>query len=612
MLLSELNDYYHQVLHTHPDEIAHPGWGSCKVAALLVLNPDGQVRSIVSAGDTHGLDIMVPEHQSRGCGIKPFFLCDSSSYLLGDDNKAKPDRALQAFNSSKELHLEVLRMVNSPAANAIKEFFQSWNPREARNNPVLSNPEAAELAFSGRFLLFGVSIDGLLVQSITDKAIKSAWSDYYYKPQQGDEVMRCLVTGEKKPIAVLHPVIKGVKNQPKGAPLVSFNVSAGESYGHQDEKGINAPVSKEAAQGYGAALNYLLSSPIHHTYLGDTTIAYWSRECDDLNSSFLSQLIFLNPGIDSDQKHLDGIVKSVVSGKYQDEFELQLDSPFFIVGLVPNAARISVRFFFSNTFGHFVENIAEHYRRIDIAHAPNTKEFISPYALLQAVEKPSAKKPSSSNTQTSFAKLQAVEKSSAKKQKPVYESEFCAPLMRSILNNTRYPEGMYQSIIERIRASQNDEEKQTKKVTRSRAAFIRAYLLKNVGLSREEITVTVNEDLPSVAYNLGRLFAILESLQDQANGSSNLANRYMNSASVTPALVYPILLRLANAHLNKVGHDKPGLANWYKNQIAELIGTERIERFPKRLNLTEQGEFFLGYYEQYVSKNTDKKEKQHV
>ena len=585
MLLSELNDYYNQVLQTHPNEIAHPGWESCKVGALLVLNPEGDIRSIVSTGDTHGVSMVVPEHQTRSSGIKPFFLCDTSSYLLGADNKDKPARALQAFNSSKELHLEVLNGVNSPVANAIKKFYRSWEPMKARDNVVLSSLGSSQLAYSGRFLLFGVSIDGLLVQSIADEAIQSAWSNYYSKPQQGDKVMRCLVTGKKKPIAVLHPAIKGVKNaQSSGAQLVSFNVSAGESYGHQNEQGLNAPVSKEAAQGYGTALNYLLASPIHHAYCGDTTIAYWSRENDDCNSSFFSQLMLLQSGSDSEQKRLDGIVKSVVSGKSLDEFGVQLDSPFFIVGLAPNAARISLRFFLPSTFGQFVENIAEHYKRITVVHAPTAKEFISPYSLLHAVENPGAKK-------------------------PVYESVFCAPLMRSILNNTRYPEGMYQSIIERIRASQNDEEKQTKKITRSRAAFIRAYLLKNVGLSREEITVTENENTSSIAYNLGRLFAILESLQYQANGSSNLANRYMNSASVTPELVYPILLRLANAHLNKVGHDKPGLASWYKNQIAGLIGTDRVERLPKRLNLTEQGEFFLGYYEQYASKYTEKKEK---
>lgn len=599
MLLSELNDYYHQVLKTHPDEIAHPGWGICKVGALLVLNPDGEICSIVSTGDTRGVSI-VPEHQTRSSDVKPYFICDKSTYLLGDDNKNNPDRALQAFDESKKLHLEILDGVHSPIADAIRKFYLSWSPSDARDNSVLSNSGTAELVFSGKFLLFALSIDGSLELSIKNEAIKAAWLNYYYKPLPGDTVMRCLVTGEKRPIAVTHLPINGVKNANRaGAKLVSFNKSilSVAKYGH--EKGFNATVSKEAVQGYTTALNYLLASPIHHTCLGNTTIAYWSRECDDFNSSFLSQLIFPNPGNDSDQKYLDSVVKSVVSGKYQDDCEIRLDSHFFIVGLAPNDARISVQFFLASTFGHFVENIAEHYRRVDIAHAPNTKEFISPYALLQAVEKSSAKKSS-------------AKKSSAKKQKPVYESEFCAPLMRSILNNTRYPEGMYQSIIERIRASQNDEEKQTKKVTRSRAAFIRAYLLKNVGLSREEITVTVNEDSPSVAYNLGRLFAILESLQDQANGSSNLANRYMNSASVTPELVYPILLRLANAHLNKVGHDKPGLANWYKNQIAELIGTERIEYFPKRLNLTEQGEFFLGYYEQYASKNTDKKEKQHV
>jgi CRISPR-associated protein Csd1 len=584
MLLSALNDYYHQVLQTHPNEIAHPGWGSCKVGALLVLDEDGKIRSIVSTGDKHGVSMVVPEHPTRSSGIKPFFLCDTSSYLLGDDTKGKPDRAQQAFDQSKKLHLEILEGVDSPIANAVRRFYQGWDPSVARSNLVLSNPKAAELTFSGGFLLFAISINGLIEQSNEDEAIQSAWANYYYEPRQGDKIMRCLVTGERRPIAVLHPPIKGVKGaQSSGAQLVSFNTRSGESYGHEDEQGLNAPVSKEAAQGYGTALNYLLSSPIHHTYLGDTTIVYWSRDCDDLNSSFLGELLGKAAHTDDGQKRLDNIVRSIVQGKYQDEYELQLDSPFYIVGFAPNAARIAVRFFLVGQFGEFVENIAEHYRHMEVIHAPSAKEFISPYALLHSVENPNTKK-------------------------PIYESVFCAPLMRSILNNTRYPEGMYESTIVRIRATQNDDDKRTRKVNRTRAAFIRAYLLQNTGLSREEITVTVNEDSPIVAYNLGRLFSILESLQYQANGSTNLANRYMNSASVTPELVYPILLRLANAHLNKVGHDRPGLANWYKSQIAGLLDGTRIQHFPNRLSLTEQGEFFLGYYEQYASKGIKKKE----
>ena len=122
--------------------------------------------------------------------------------------------------------------------------------------------------------------------------------------------------------------------------------------------------------------------------------------------------------------------------------------------------------------------------------------------------------------------------------------------------------------------------------------------------------MSLNENSQSLAYNLGRLFAILESLQYRANGSTNLANRYMDSASTTPSVVFPVLLRLANAHMNKVGHDKQGLAAWYKKQIGELLDSSRIQHFPSRLTLPEQGEFFLGYYQQLYTKTSEMKEQQ--
>lgn len=589
MLLQELNDYYRDLLQNHPDEISHPGWCSCKVAAYLVLDEGGNAISAITTGNVRGAVLSVPEQETRASGIKPFFLCDTSSYLLGSDNKGKPERAIRAFEQSKELHLSILQGVDSPAAKAIVRFYQAWNPLAARSAPAFSDANIQDLIFSGRFLLFAVSIGGKISLATNDEKIKAAWSEHVNQTGSDDVVGRCLVTGLKRPIAILHPKIKGIKNaQSSGAQLVSFNMRSGESYGHTEEQGLNAPVSKEAAQGYGAALNYLLASPIHHTYLGDMTIAYWSRENDDQNSAFMSSLAFqiLGGGDNAqEERHLDNIVKSAVTGRYLTEEELNLDSPFFVVGFAPNASRISVRFFLTGTFGEFVENIAEHYRRCEVVHASKAKEYLSPYALLHAVENPNS-------------------------TKPVYQSALCAPLMRSIFMNGRYPEGLYSSAIERIHASQNNEEKGTKKVSRGRAAIIKAYLLRNAGYSRKELMVSLNENSQSLAYNLGRLFAILESLQYRANGSTNLANRYMDSASTTPSVVFPVLLRLANAHMNKVGHDKQGLAAWYKKQIGELLDSSRIQHFPSRLTLPEQGEFFLGYYQQLYTKTSEMKEQQ--
>lgn len=600
MLLSALNDYYQQLLQNHPDEVSHPGWSSCKVSGYLVIGPEGDVVSVIPTSDKHGSVIPVPEHETRTVGIKPFFLCDTSSYLLGYDNKNKPKRTFDAYTASQQLHLQVLDGVDSPVAKAISRFFASWDPQTASSNPILRQQGNEETLFAG-FLVLEVSIDGKLFSSLEDSEVQDAWAKYYFRPAEDDAVMRCLVTGESAPIARLHPVIKGVKGaQSSGAQLVSFNTRSGESYGHEKEQGLNAPVSKKAVQGYGAALNYLLASPIHHAFLGDTTLTYWTRENDDTNSDFLSHFIF-QQGFGDDgssygdqQKRLDKVVKSAVAGRCQDEYSLKFDTPFYIVGLAPNAARISVKFFLTGTFGSLIENVAEHYRRIDVAHAPTAREYLSPYALLHAVENPHAKQ-------------------------PVYESPLCAPLLRSIFTNSRYPEGLFDAAIVRIRATSQDDSKTTddkgkssgpiRKVSRERAAILRAYLLKNAGLNREEITVELNEDSKCIAYNLGRLFAVLETLQYKANGSTNLANRYMDSASTTPAMVFPVLLRLANAHLNKIGHDKSGLEHWYKTQIAALLGTGQMSQFPKRLNLTEQGEFFLGYYQQYASSFNNKSAK---
>jgi CRISPR-associated protein Csd1 len=587
MLLQDLNDYYQEVLKVHPEEISHPGWNSRKVAAYLVINTDGRIVSVIQAGDAYGVPISVPEQESRAYGIVPYFLCDKSTYLLGSDNNGKPERALRAFEQSKALHEEVLKNVDSPVAKSILRFYSSWDPSRARSDSAFSDKQTEDLVFSGKRLLLAAVIDGQVVLAINDTKIQNAWLRYYYEPSTEDIIGRCLVTGERAAIAIKHPQIKGIKNaQSSGAFLVSFNTRSGESYGHVKEQGLNAPVSKEAAQGYGAALNYLLASPIHHTDLGEMTIVYWSRENDDQNSAFISSLAFQIIGAgdsDQEQKHLDAIIRSAISGRYLDETDLKLDSPFFIVGLVPNAARISVRYYLTGTFGSFVENIAEHYRRCEVVHAPQSKEYLSPRELLKELENPKSKN-------------------------PVYQPTLGVPLMRSIFTNSYYPESLFSSAIERIRASQNDDEKKTRKVDRGRAAIIRAYLLKNAGHDRKEFPVAVNENSQSVAYNLGRLFAILELLQYKANKSSNIANRYMDSASATPSVVFPVLLRLSNAHLNKLGHMEPGRASWYKRQIGELLDSSRIQHFPSRLTLTEQGEFFLGYYQQLNTKSSEKKE----
>ncbi|RVU96779.1 type I-C CRISPR-associated protein Cas8c/Csd1 [Coriobacteriales bacterium OH1046] len=597
MLLKDLSDYYGQLLKDHPDDVARPGWSTCNVKGFLEIDRNGRLINVVPAADKRGLALRVPEHAKKSSGIKANFLCDATSYLLGVPARKKPgsdasneehaiyakdvDRARKCFEASRELHHELLDTVDSSIARAILSHYDSWKPSEAKNTSVISS--YADTLVAGGFFMFSVVSDDGGRLAVDDLEMAAAWDERYARDDDTSVPMRCLVTGEMAPVARLHPSIKGVVGaQSSGASLVSFNDRSSESYGHVQEQGRNAPVSKRAAQAYGASLNHLLSDRIHHARLGDTTIAYWSDRCDHANAEFMSQVAFDGAFADikpdegsSVREQLDGTIRRLIQGKPVEASGLDFDAPFHIIGLAPNASRLSVRFVLKSRFGDVVENVAEHYRCLEIAAPKDSRLFLDPYALLRAVENPHS-------------------------TKPVFSSPLVAPLMRAILNDEEYPIGLYQAAILRIKATQDNP------VNRERAAIIKACLIRNFGKSKEEVTVKLNEGRPDTAYNLGRAFCLLESIQWNANdGKTNIASRFMNSASSAPAIAFPVLLRLANVHLKKIASSRAGLAADYKKRLAEVLGENRVSVFPQRLTLGEQGDFFLGYYHQYASKSKD-------
>jgi CRISPR-associated protein Csd1 len=604
MLLKDLSDYYDTLLEDHPDEVAHPGWSVCFVKGFLEIDQNGRLVNIVPAPEKRGTPLKVPEQVKKTSGIKANFLCDAAPYLLGIPARKKPgsdasdasddehasydkdaDRAKRCFEASRELHHELLDSVDSPLARAILAHYDSWKPSEAADDPIVS--AHADVLAAGGFFTFSLLSDEDGRLAIRDMGVTAAWDEHYAQDGDASASMRCLVTGEMAPVARLHPSIKGVAGaQSSGASLVSFNERSSESYGHVEEQGRNAPVSKRVAQAYGASLNYLLSDRVHHVRLGDTTIAYWSDRCDHANTEFMSLLAFgggafadikLDEGA-SAREQLDGTVRKLIQGKPVEASALDFDTPFHIVGLAPNASRLSVRFVLKSRFGDVVENIAEHYRCLEIAAPKDPRLFLGPYALLKAVENPHS-------------------------TKPVFSSSLAAPLLRAVLGGGAYPMGLYHAAILRIRATQNDSEKNVHKVNRERAAIIKACLIRNFGRSKEEISVKLNERRSDTAYNLGRVFCLLESIQWSANdGKTNISSRFMNSASSTPVIAFPTLLGLANVHLNKIASSKAGLAADYKKRLAKILDEDRVPAFPQRLTLDEQGDFFLGYYHQYASR----------
>lgn len=580
MILQALSEYYEHLLRECPNDVAPPGWCPRQVSFVLDLSQDGELINIIPADNKYGMKRMVPEQVKRTVGIASNLLCDNASYLLGIDAKGKPERAKLCFEAARERHSEALSSVESPTARAVCQFFEKWNSSVAANCPVVAREYDA--LTGGGNCIFSV----LGQEVLKDHAIEAALASAEIQPNENAVLMTCLVTGKQEPIARLHPAIKGVAGaQSMGASLVGFNARAFESYGHDEEQGLNAPVGKRATFAYTTALNYLISEHNHHIRLGDTTIVYWADSSDQNCSALFTDCInpFTTPKEEGDEDpdaKINAVMDAVASGKKIGD--ASLDATFYVLGIAPNSARLSIRFFLRNTFGSVLKNLERHYRRLDIEHGPKERQYLSPYQLLRETENPNAKHPAAT-------------------------SILAGTLMRSILTDSRYPEALYTNVLLRIRASQDDEEKHTRKVTRGRAAIIKAYLIKN---EEEAMTVALDEKRRDAPYVLGRLFSVLEAVQGEANPGINttIKNRYFNSACSTPSTIFPIIMKLGQNHLNKISGNSKSLAVYYEKQIQDIC--DELPGFPKRLSLAEQGDFILGYYCQTQKRYKKKSEQE--
>lgn len=351
------------------------------------------------------------------------------------------------------------------------------------------------------------------------------------------------------------------------------------------------PVSEEAALAYGTALNYLLADDRHRKIFGDTTVVYWSEHAADVYQDCFMDMLGDDSGIGD--KELDDILASIKNGVPADLNGVTIDpeEPFYILGLAPSAARISVRFFFRNTFGNVISALEAHQERMRLVHASWEKDRIPLWQILKATANPHSKDSASS---------------------PL----LAGSLMVSIFNNSRYPEAVYQNILRRIYSDRDEAadagKKAIQKVSYVKAAFIKACLLKNYQKDWEgKIQMAVNEKCNDVSYVLGRLFSVLENIQQAANPNINttIKDRYFNSACATPASVFPVLLKLANAHLGKLDQPK---AVFFKKKLGALMDKivmpDTGTPLPHRLTLDEQGAFVLGYYQETQERFAGKKE----
>lgn len=576
MILQALTEHYEALVSQ--GKLARPGWSDTKVTFALAINDGGELTQVLSlkTEQTRGKktvpapqSMSLPAPVKRTVGIDPNFLWDNSSYILGVDAKGKPQRSLDCFLACRTLHHRLLDGVDSPAAKALLAFFDRWEPNKAAQHPAL-NQDWDEL-IAGANLIF--MYRGGYVQD--DPLIRQAWQSHYDSAGDGPEMV-CLVTGQKGPVEPIHPAVKGVAGaQSSGAALVSFNAPAFCSYGR--EQNLNAPVGKYAAFAYTAALNDLLADRAHTQRMGDTTVLFWAKSGQPAFQAAFSAWAFgsvssYNAG------DLSGMLADLLKGhpvQYDDTL-LDLNMDFYILGLAPNAARLSVRFFLHNTFGAFLQNVQRHNERLEIVRPAFDKfETIPLWKLLDET---------------------VNQNSRDKSPSPVLAGE----VLRSVLTDTCYPALLLNGVTLRIRAE--------REITRGRAAILKAYYTKNSNqyVPKEVLTVSLNPNSTNVPYNLGRLFSVLEAIQSAANPGINatIKDKYFNSASATPSRVFPTLINLAQKHLRKL---EKGQQIYYSKQLTEL--TDKFgEAYPDRLGLPQQGSFQLGYYHQTQARYQKKEE----
>ncbi|ROV56211.1 type I-C CRISPR-associated protein Cas8c/Csd1 [Neisseria chenwenguii] len=575
MILHSLARYYTR-LSAEQDNAGNPkvpayGFSEEKIGYVVVLNSDGLVVDVVP----HLTDdkkpqprlMAVPRPEKRTSGVKSNFLWDKTAYALGvESNKDKAAAKTEpfvpsekTFSAFKTLHEEKLKDSEDAGLQALYRFLLHWQPEKFAEPPFTSEMLDANIVFR---------LDGRWNCIHQSEAAQALWAQML----QSDDVEQglCLISGEPAPIARLHPAIKGVwGGQSSGGSIISFNKESFTSFGK--EQGANSPVSEHAAFAYTTALNYLLRSDKHRLNIGDASTVFWAEAANNAQAEaaedFFATIMTPPDDAQENQKIFD-IIEQIAKGRPLAEAapDLADDTRFYILGLAPNAARISVRFWLDTTFGQLAAHLAQHWQDLQLEPRP-WKNPPSIWRLL----------------------IQTASLGKSENISPVLAGE----MTRAVIGGTPYPMSLLSQLIVRIRADGD--------ANGLRIAMIKAVLQRKFrkGLINEGVDMSLNVESHNQAYLLGRLFAVLERIQNQALGDLNagIADRYYGSASAVPFSVFPRLLAGAKHHLSRLRKDKAGMAVNLDKDLGSII-TLLPETFPRHLSLDEQGRFAIGYYHQ--------------
>lgn len=596
MILQRLVELYER--RTGPDAehpLPEPGWSKEPIAFVIELAKDGSVTGVRDLRDPNsksgarGRVMRVPAPPKRTNNEVACLLWDKPEYALGlpnpkafeqkeedPDKRAKlaKDQAERRFRLFRERIEELAQTVHDPGLAALKKFLAGDTVAAVRAAASPETMAALEAQAGNVSFKFAEDPEGLIFdRPLVREALTKAPEGV-----EATDPAQCCVTGKFGPIARLHPPIKGVSgSQTSGANIISFNKEAFTSFNLA--QGANAPVGTWAAFAYTTALNALLArDSAQKTTVGGTTVVFWAGRAtanEAVLCPFLAAMSTDDPSRGAERvRALYKAPKTGVPPCIED------DTPFYILGLsAESKSRLTVRFFHEGTIRGVAETVLRWFSELEIVEDKDDRE-----------KKRRKGEPDRQSLALS-ALLRALSVQGDLNNAPPLLS---AELLRAAFTGARLPERVLAEAINRCAAERGP--------TRARAALIKAFLIRNLG---EEVTVALDLEEKDTAYRLGRLFAVLERLQqDAVSPNATIRDRYWGAASSMPAYVFPQLLSLATSHLGKLEGDKPGLARWFEKQIGEIT-SGLPPSLPATLSLVEQGRFAIGYWHQRHTPKTE-------
>ncbi len=583
MILQALNRYYERLIEQQAEDVAPYGFSPEKISFEILLTLDGDVAQVNDIRDTSSKKpqpklIEVPQPPKRANNIAPCFLWDKTSYVLGVSNTSK--RADKEHEAFVELHQTTLAGEDDPGLKALLSFLRSWSPEqfEARGFP----PDMVDANLV--FRLDGEH--GYLHNRPVARAVRARLLAGAERQETAANSAICLVSGELASVARLHPAIKMNRSdaQSSGVSIVSFNKSSFESYAKS--QGDNAPVSTQAAFAYTTVLNYLLRRGEHNRQrlqVGDASVVFWAEAADGNQATVAEDLFadMLSPPADdaSEAVRVRAVLDCIAKGRPVADLapNLEPSTRMYVLGLAPNASRLSVRFWQVDTLGVLARRIAQHMEDLRLEPLPWRTEPSAYRLVLATVPHREGAKPKADDA------INIV----------------IGETMRAILSGGPYPRSLLANTIMRFRADGD--------ISGLRVALCKGVLARerrrDIRTSEEEIPVSLDKQSTQPGYLLGRLFAVLERAQHSALGdhvNATIRDRYYGAASATPASIFPMLLRNTQNHLGKLRKERMGQAVNLEKDIREIVGG-LPEQFPRSLKIEDQGRFAIGYYHQSQS-----------